>query len=99
MKQIRDQIKKVWDGLMGQKSPGPATHKEVTMNNKWNHVAAQWTRFLGKAKEEWGELTESELLEVNGRFEVLAEKIQEKYGIEKEEAKRQIDLWTAYLQV
>ena len=98
-KQLRGQAKKVWDGLAGQKSPDPASRKEVTMNIKWNHVAAQWTRFHGKAQEEWGELTESELLEVNGRFDALAEKIQEKYGIERAEARQQIDLWTAHLTI
>jgi uncharacterized protein YjbJ (UPF0337 family) len=98
-RQLRNRVTKVRDGLGGQKSPDPASYKEVTMNIKWNHVAAQWARFHGKAKEQWGELTERELLEVNGRFDVLAEKIQEKYGIERAEARQQIDQWTAYLQV
>jgi uncharacterized protein YjbJ (UPF0337 family) len=98
-RQLRDQVKKVRDGLGRQKSPDPTTYKEVTMNIKWNHVAAQWTRFHGKAKEQWGELTESDLLEVNGRFDALAEKIQEKYGIERAEARQQIDLWTANLTI
>ncbi|NJL92748.1 MAG: CsbD family protein [Anaerolineae bacterium] len=66
---------------------------------KWNYISGQWTRFQEKAKEEWGELTDSELIEVNGRFDVLAKKIQDKYGVAKEEASRQIDMWTANLEV
>ena len=96
-KQLKTRVKKVLDGLSAQKSPDFAVRKEVTMNIKWNYIAAQWTRFHSKAQQEWDELTESELLEVDGRFEVLAQKIQERYGIEKAEAKQQIDLWTANL--
>ena len=98
-RQLRRQAKKVWDGLGGQKSTDPTTYKEVTMNIKWNHIAGQWARFRSKAGEQWSELTESELLEVDGRFDVLAEIIQERYGIEKAEAKQQIDLWTANLTI
>ena len=98
-KRFRDQAKKMWNELAGSKSPGSTNSKEVTMNIKWNHIAGQWTRFQEKAREQWGELTDSELIEVNGRFEVLAKKIQEKYGIDRTEAKQQIDRWTANLRV
>lgn len=98
-KRLRNQLNKRWNQLMRPKLPDPIGGKEVTMNIKWNYVAGQWTRFRSKAKEQWGELTDNDLLEVNGRFEVLLTKIQEKYGIERKDAKDQIDLWTAHLTV
>jgi uncharacterized protein YjbJ (UPF0337 family) len=98
-KRLRDQAKKVWDDLAGSKAPTPAYIRETTMNNKWNHVAGHWARFYGQAREQWSELTENELIEVDGRFELLTKKLQEKYGLERAEARQQIDMWTANLTV
>ena len=98
-KRLRVKARRVWRELTGSNPRKRANYKNATMNNKRNHIAGQWTRFQAKAKEEWGELSDSELMEINGRFEVLAKKIQEKYGIESEEADHQIDLWTANLRV
>ncbi len=42
------------------------------------------------AKEKWGELTDDELTELDGKRERLAGLIQTKYGVAKEEAERQI---------
>lgn len=98
-KRFIDQAKKMWNELRESKSPRIAYHNEVTMNNKWNYISGQWRRFQEKAGEQWGELTDDELMEVNGRFDALSTKIQEKYGIEREEANQQIDRWTANLRV
>jgi uncharacterized protein YjbJ (UPF0337 family) len=99
LEQLKNWAKKKLNEIIGSKSPSPANNREVTMNIKWNHIAGQWTLFRSQAKEQWGELTDKELIEVNGRFEVLAEKIQERYGIERAEAKQQIDTWTANLSI
>lgn len=99
LKQLRKQAKKAWDSLTGSPVPKVTNSKETTMNNKWNRIAGQWTQYQSKAKQEWSELTDSELMAVNGRFEVLTNKIQERYGIEREEARQQIDRWTANLRI
>ena len=98
-KRIRAKARRDWRDLTGAKPRKPVKYKDATMNINWNHVAGQWTQYKGKAREQWDELTDDELVEVNGRFEMLAEKIQEKYGIEPEEAKQQIDMWAANLKV
>jgi uncharacterized protein YjbJ (UPF0337 family) len=59
----------------------------------WDRIAGQWKQFTGDVKNQWGKLTDDELLQINGKREYLAGKIQEKYGIAKEEAERQIDDW------
>lgn len=50
-----------------------------------------WKQFKGKAKKQWGKLTDDDLDVVEGNADILAGKIQEKYGITKDEAKKQID--------
>jgi uncharacterized protein YjbJ (UPF0337 family) len=70
--------------------------EEIAMGQtkSWEQVAGKWKQISGKAKKRWSNLTDDELTQVNGRREVLITKIQEKYGIGREEADRQIDDWT-----
>lgn len=53
-------------------------------------IQGQWTQLKGKVKEQWGKLTNDDLDAINGRSEQLAGRLQERYGIEQDEAKRQI---------
>lgn len=65
----------------------------------WDRVEGNWKQFAGKVKEEWGDLTDDEITEANGNREQLEGKIQERYGIEKAEARRQTDEWLNRQQV
>ena len=56
----------------------------------WDRIEGSWKQFKGKAKEKWGKLTDDELDEIAGRKEQLAGKLQQAYGISKDEADRQI---------
>ncbi|EAR20320.1 CsbD family protein [Nitrococcus mobilis] len=56
----------------------------------WDQIKGNWKQFKGKAQVQWGKLTNDELDQVDGHREVLVGKIQEKYGISKEEADRQV---------
>jgi uncharacterized protein YjbJ (UPF0337 family) len=51
----------------------------------------KWKQNVGAAKAQWGKLTEDELMQTEGNAERLAGKIQEKYGVAKDEAKKQAD--------
>lgn len=57
----------------------------------WDQVEGKWKQFTGAAKAKWGELTDDELQQVDGNREKLEGKIQERYGVAKEEAQRQVD--------
>lgn len=59
----------------------------------WDQIKGNWNQFKGKAKQQWGDLTDDELDKAEGRRDVLVGKIQEKYGITKQEAERQVDDW------
>jgi len=52
-----------------------------------------WKQATGRAKEQWGKLTDDDLDVVAGRRDQLAGKIQERYGVAKDEAERQLAEW------
>lgn len=58
-----------------------------------DRVEGNWEQFKGKAREQWGKLTNDDLDVIAGRRQQLAGKIQERMGIAEDEAERQIDDW------
>lgn len=62
--------------------------KESEMN--WDIVEGNWKQFNGKVKAQWGKLTDDQLDVISGKRIELAGKIQEAYGISKDEAEKQI---------
>jgi len=65
--------------------------KGIHMN--WDRIQGNWKQVVGKAKAQWGKLTDDDLDVVAGRREQLAGKIQERYGIAKDEVDKQIADW------
>ena len=63
----------------------------------WERIEGNWKQFTGKAKESWGKLTDDDLIVVNGKREQLLGRIQERYGIAKDDAERQVKDWEARL--
>lgn len=59
----------------------------------WERIEGNWKQVTGKAREQWGKLTDSDLHVVAGRRDQLAGKLEERYGIVKDEAERQIAAW------
>jgi len=59
----------------------------------WDRIQGNWKQVVGKAKAQWGKLTDDDLDVVAGRREQLAGKIQERYGIAKDEVDKQIADW------
>lgn len=59
----------------------------------WEQIAGKWKQFKGGVQQKWGELTNDDLDEIQGRREILIGKIQERYGKTKEEAQREVDDW------
>jgi uncharacterized protein YjbJ (UPF0337 family) len=64
----------------------------------WDQVKGNWKQFTGKVKERWGKLTDDDLTTVEGRRDQLAGRIQERYGIAKEQAEREIDEFATSLK-
>jgi len=56
----------------------------------WDRIEGNWRKFKGKAKQEWGRLTDDQLDVIAGKRDQLLGTIQEQYGITREEAEKQI---------
>ncbi|EIJ48560.1 hypothetical protein GWL_05940 [Herbaspirillum sp. GW103] len=59
----------------------------------WDIVEGNWKQFKGKAKEQWGKLTDDDLDVIAGKRDQLAGRVQEAYGMSKDEAEKQIRDW------
>ena len=56
-------------------------------------IVSNWLQFKGKVKEQWSKLTDDDLDEIDGKREQLLGKIQERHGITKDEAEKQVTEW------
>jgi len=94
----------LWDAFRGRSSVGrrrawglhaergvmvPLSRKERVMNT--DTLKGDWKQLKGKAKAKWGKLSDDDLKRVEGRREQLEGVLQEKYGMAKEQAKREVD--------
>jgi uncharacterized protein YjbJ (UPF0337 family) len=60
------------------------------------HIAqGEFKQLKGRIKRQWSQLTDDEIDEIEGNAEVLAGKLQERYGWEKEEAEQQVKDFSA----
>lgn len=49
----------------------------------------KWMQIRGEAKRAWGDLTDDDLMEIEGNMEKLIGKLQEKYGYSREKAQKE----------
>lgn len=56
-------------------------------------IKGNWTQFKGKVKEQWGKLTDDDLDVINGQREQLVGRIQEREGIARDVAEKQVKDW------
>ena len=59
----------------------------------WNRIEGNWKQFKGKVKEQWGNLTDDDLEKIAGKRDQLEGKIQERAGITKDAARKDVDDW------
>ncbi len=65
---------------------------EVTIMD-WNRIEGNWKQAQGKIKEKWGKLTDDDLTMVNGQREQLEGVIQQRYGMAKDQVRKDVDAW------
>lgn len=56
----------------------------------WDKIKGNWKQFKGQARTRWGKLTDDELDVIQGNREILVGKLQERYGIAKDQAEQQV---------
>lgn len=64
----------------------------------WDQIEGKWKQLHGSARERWGKFTDDDIQTLNGKKDCLVGKIQERYGIAKEEAEKQADNWSHALR-
>ena len=58
-----------------------------------DQAAGGWKELKGKIKQQWGKLTDDDMSQINGKRDELAGRLQERYGIAKDQAEKEIDDW------
>ena len=59
----------------------------------WDTVAGNWKQMKGRAKQKWAKLTDDDLTYIDGKREQLLGRIQERYGIQKDIAEKELKDW------
>jgi uncharacterized protein YjbJ (UPF0337 family) len=59
----------------------------------WDQIQGKWKQARGDLQKQWGKLTNDDFDMIEGDRKKFVGKIQERYGITKEEAERQVDDW------
>ena len=76
-----------------QSTSTSTTLSEPDLHTMWEKIKGSWTQTKGAVKEQWGKLTDDDLMEIQGRREKLVGKIQTRYGISHEQAEAQVSGW------
>lgn len=63
----------------------------------WDQIEGGWKQFKGRARTQWGKLTDSDVDVVGGKRTELLGLIQSRYGHSKEVAEKELDAWASAL--
>lgn len=63
----------------------------------WDQIKGKWEQAKGNMRAKWGDLTDDEIAQIEGNREVLVGKLQERYGMAKDQAEREADDWARSL--
>lgn len=55
-----------------------------------DRIAGQWKQLRGRMKQQWGKLTDDDFSVADGNTDYLVGKVQERYGIARDEAEAQV---------
>ncbi len=64
----------------------------------WQQIEGNWKQIAGKFRQKWGKLTNDDVDRIAGHREELVGKIEERYGITKEEAEKEVSDFERKLQ-
>jgi uncharacterized protein YjbJ (UPF0337 family) len=59
----------------------------------WDILKGQWMQLKGKIRQQWGNLTDDELDQIQGDREILIGKLQQRYGRSREQVEQEVDRW------
>lgn len=85
-----------WHCILFMSRVGIIEQRSAPMD--WDRIEGNWKQFSGKVKEKWGDLTDDEIAQTNGKREQLEGLVQKKYGYAKDKARDEIDTWSRDLR-
>jgi uncharacterized protein YjbJ (UPF0337 family) len=59
----------------------------------WQEIEGNWKQIKGKARKEWGKLTDDDLDRIEGKREELVGALQKRYGKSREAVDREVGQW------
>lgn len=59
----------------------------------WDRIQGNWKQMKGTLKQKWGKLTDDEFDEIAGAKDKLVGKVQERYGMDRDAAEREVNTW------
>jgi len=86
----------VWGAVAAASLPLVTNAQTTTQSDAqtmWEKVKGSWNQTKGAVKEQWAQLTDDDLLAIEGRRDQLVGKIQTRYGISREAAEAQVGAW------
>ena len=64
----------------------------------WDTVKGDWNQAKSEIKSKWAKLTDDDLKLLEAKKDALVGKLQERYGIVRDDAEKQVDEWIAKLE-
>lgn len=65
----------------------------------WDQMEGKWRQAKGTVKQKWGKLTDDDLTFIGGSKDKFVGRLQERYGLSKEQAQNQIDEWVSTVSI
>lgn len=59
----------------------------------WDQLEGRWKQVKGSVRQQWGKLTDDDLEVIAGHRDKFVGKLQERYGLAREEAQKRADEW------
>jgi len=59
----------------------------------WDEVEGKWNQMKGSVREKFGRLTDDDLQVIAGKKDQFLGRVQERYGITREQAQKDLDTW------
>jgi len=63
----------------------------------WDQIEGKWKEIKGKARSKWAKLTDEDLESIKGKRDMLLGRLQQRYGMKKDAAEREVDTWISKL--
>ena len=59
----------------------------------WDQIEGRWNELKGRLRSKWAKLTDDDMQMIGGKKDMLVGRLQQRYGMQKDEAEREVDRW------